>query len=82
VSGDEEAVEDLVPDFGAPLTTTSIPGSDIAGNTLTSKTGSSTWSAQLPQRTLSQRGLWGSAPLNKERQASSNRRWTVAERPI
>ncbi|KAL2810019.1 hypothetical protein BJX63DRAFT_403325 [Aspergillus granulosus] len=83
ISGDEEAVEDLVPDFGTPLSTSSsMQSNDMADSTLASKVGGSTWSAQLPQRTLSQRGLWGSAPLNKERQISSNRRWTVAERPL
>ncbi|KAK1146197.1 hypothetical protein N8T08_003287 [Aspergillus melleus] len=37
---------------------------------------------QLPQRTLSQRGLWGSAPLNKDAETGVKRRWTVTERRI
>lgn len=37
---------------------------------------------QIPQRTLSQRGLWGSPPLNKDAETGVKRRWTVTERRI
>lgn len=39
-------------------------------------------SSNIPQRALSQRGLWGSAPLNTDREAGVKRRWTVTERSI
>ncbi|KAL4972205.1 hypothetical protein BDW66DRAFT_144681 [Aspergillus desertorum] len=83
VSGDRDAVDDLVPNFGSPLSakSSSILGIDGSSEISSSTSGDSACSGQLPQRTLSQRGLWRGGPLNKERSAYSSRRWTVAERP-
>ncbi|GAD92908.1 phosphoglycerate mutase family protein [Paecilomyces variotii No. 5] len=39
-----------------------------------------TWSQRIPERTKSQRGLWGSAPMINEGEPSLKRRWTVTER--
>ncbi|CAI7643478.1 unnamed protein product [Penicillium bialowiezense] len=38
------------------------------------------WVKQLPQRTLSQRGLWGGAQDNRE--GGTKRRWTVTEQKL
>ncbi|RDW58974.1 uncharacterized protein DSM5745_11180 [Aspergillus mulundensis] len=83
VVGSRDAVDDLVPNFGSPLSasSSSVSGLDGASDDSSLNSGDSSWSAKLPQRTLSQRGLWRSASLNKERSAHSGRRWTVAERP-
>ncbi|KAI9373460.1 hypothetical protein BJX61DRAFT_380610 [Aspergillus egyptiacus] len=82
-SSNEEALDDLVPNFGTP---TSAKATLTEGNrtetSSTSNSDNSARSSQTPKRTLSQRGLWGSAPLNRERQGNSNRRWTVADRPL
>ncbi|KAJ5138227.1 Histidine phosphatase superfamily clade-1 [Penicillium bovifimosum] len=40
------------------------------------------WTKQLPQRTLSQRGLWGSAQSLGEREGGTKRRWTVTEQNL
>ncbi|KAJ5544458.1 hypothetical protein N7461_006762 [Penicillium sp. DV-2018c] len=40
------------------------------------------WTKQLPQRTLSQRGLWGSAQSLGEREGGTKRRWTVTEQKL
>ncbi|KAJ5758341.1 uncharacterized protein N7511_007035 [Penicillium nucicola] len=40
------------------------------------------WTRQLPQRTISQRGLWGSAPSLEDRDGGSKRRWTVTEQKL
>ncbi|KAL2817502.1 hypothetical protein BDW59DRAFT_132428 [Aspergillus cavernicola] len=80
VSGNKEAVDDLVPNFGGPLSaSSSLSGTNGAVSPPNSE--NSTWTGQLPQRTLVQHGLWG-APLGKERPAKSNRRWTVADTPL
>ncbi|CBF82080.1 uncharacterized protein ANIA_10663 [Aspergillus nidulans FGSC A4] len=84
VSRDRDTVDDLVPNFGSPLSATSsssISGMDGASEISSPTSGDSACSGQIPQRTLSQRGLWRSGPLNKERSAHTGRRWTVAERP-
>lgn len=75
-SDKEDDAEDFVPNFGDPR-----PVSH--DSTLTeSSVDRSGWTKQLPQRTLSQRGLWGSAaPLEPDREAS-RRRWTVAEQKL
>lgn len=84
VSGDRDTADDLVPNFGSPVSPppSSLSGMDGLSLNPGPASGESTPSGPLPQRTPSQRGLWRSAPLNKERSAHSNRRWTVAERPL
>lgn len=84
VSGNRGTADDLVPNFGSPVSPPSSSLSKMDGPSVNPGQTSeeSTSSEQLPQRTPSQRGLWRSAPLNEERSAHSNRRWTVAERPL
>ncbi|KAJ5156873.1 hypothetical protein N7492_009676 [Penicillium capsulatum] len=67
---DEDTDESFVPDFGEPrpLSRASSHSSDATSH--------------LPQRTLSQRGLWGSAPSLEEREAESRRRWPVTEQQM
>ncbi|KAE8355645.1 hypothetical protein BDV28DRAFT_145970 [Aspergillus coremiiformis] len=65
-------VDDLIPNFGDPWS-----GSD--GEAATKPDESTDWTAHLPQRTLSQRGLWGSDPL---KDLHVKRRWTVTERRV
>ncbi|PLN75695.1 hypothetical protein BDW42DRAFT_197638 [Aspergillus taichungensis] len=74
-TGREE--DDLFPNFGGAFSgsslTLSVPGAIApVAEEETAKP------KQLPQRTLSQRGLWGGAPLNKD--LAVKRRWTVTER--
>lgn len=74
---DEDAVEDdFVPNFGDPR-----PASRDSSGTDGSADRTNGFQ-QLPQRTLSQRGLWGSAPSLEDRDAASKRRWTVAEQKL
>lgn len=73
---DDDAEEDFVPNFGDPR-----PVSRDS-SLKDSSTGRANWTQQLPQRTLSQRGLWGSAPSLEDRGATSRRRWTVAEQKL
>ncbi|KAJ5779881.1 Histidine phosphatase superfamily clade-1 [Penicillium paradoxum] len=40
------------------------------------------WTKQLPQRTQSQRGLWGSAQSLGDRENGTKRRWTVTEQKL
>lgn len=84
VSGDRDTADDLVPNFGSPVPPPVSSLSEADGPSVNPGPTSeaSTSSEELPQRTPSQRGLWRSAPLNKERSTHSNRRWTVAERPL
>lgn len=84
VSGDRDTADDLVPNFGSPVPPPVSSLSEAGGPSVNPGPTSeaSTSSEELPQRTPSQRGLWRSAPLNKERSTHSNRRWTVAERPL
>ncbi|GKZ75917.1 hypothetical protein AnigIFM56816_003376 [Aspergillus niger] len=68
--------DDIVPNFGWPAPAPPVPGE----SSLPAKVEEPTSAKQVPQRTLSQRGLWGSAPLSKDREAGHKRRWTVTER--
>ncbi|KAJ5135918.1 hypothetical protein N7448_004472 [Penicillium atrosanguineum] len=74
-SDKDDDVEDFVPNFGDPR-----PVSHDSSHTEGSVDRSG-WMKQLPQRTLSQRGLWGSAPALEDREVS-RRRWTVAEQKL
>lgn len=73
---DEDAEDDFVPNFGGPrpVSRDSSPSDIIVDR--------SGWTKQSPQRTLSQRGLWGSAPSLEDRDAASRRRWTVTEQKL
>lgn len=75
IENDEDA-EDFVPNFGdqRPVSHDSpLPDGPV------DRTG---WTKQLPKRTLSQRGLWGSAPSLEDRESASRRRWTLAEQKL
>jgi broad specificity phosphatase PhoE len=72
----DDDAEDFVPNFGDPR-----PMSEDSSHTEGSGDRSG-WKKQLPQRTLSQRGLWGSAPALEDREAASRRRWTVTEQKL
>ncbi|KAJ5606631.1 Histidine phosphatase superfamily clade-1 [Penicillium lagena] len=74
---DDYTDEDFVPNFGDPRTANQ--SQDPHGPELT---GDSRWAQQVPQRTLSQRGLWGSAPTLEDRDTGVKRRWTVAEQKL
>lgn len=67
---DEDADEPFVPDFreSRPLSRASSSSADAI--------------KQLPQRTLSQRGLWGSALSLEDNEAGSRRRWTLTEQKM
>ncbi|KAJ5917729.1 hypothetical protein N7454_010104 [Penicillium verhagenii] len=76
----EEDANDFVPNFGdqRPVSHDSplplpLPDAPVE------RTG---WTKQLPKRTLSQRGLWGSAPSLEDRELASRRRWTLAEQKL
>ncbi|KAJ9202643.1 hypothetical protein DTO280E4_5233 [Paecilomyces variotii] len=77
--GASESGDDIVPDFGDPKP---APGDktqpDGDANALQGKQG--TWSQRMPERTRSQRGLWGSAPMINDGELGLKRRWTVTER--
>lgn len=75
---DEDAEEDFVPNFGDPR-----PASHESTQT-ENPPERANWTSQLPQRTVPQRGLWGSAaPLeDRDRDVASRRRWTVAEQKL
>jgi hypothetical protein len=77
--GDTEDV--FVPNFGDPRPGGPRPVSQDSSHSdlLVDR---SSWTKQLPQRTLSQRGLWGSAPSLEDRDAASRRRWTVTEQKL
>lgn len=66
-----ESSEDLVPNFEDPRP----PTSSSSG----SRTAEQTWTKQLPERSRSQHGLWGSATLAPGREPGK-RRWTVTDR--
>ncbi|KGO74198.1 Histidine phosphatase superfamily, clade-1 [Penicillium italicum] len=72
-----EAEDNLVPNFGdrpvsqdSALSDKSVPSTDLG------------WTKQLSQRTLSQRGLWGSARPLGDCEGGTKRRWTVAEQKL
>ncbi|KAJ5174180.1 uncharacterized protein N7482_000057 [Penicillium canariense] len=76
VKDDEEAEDDFVPNFGDPRP---VSHGSSHSDAVIDRSG---WTKQLPQRTLSQRGLWGSAPSLEDHDAASRRRWTVAEQKL
>ncbi|PKY01006.1 hypothetical protein P168DRAFT_321437 [Aspergillus campestris IBT 28561] len=69
--------DDLFPNFGGAFSGSSLT---LGGPRVIAPVAEeeSAKPKQLPQRTLSQRGLWGGAPLNKD--MAVKRRWTVTER--
>lgn len=73
---EQDPEEDFVPNFGDPR-----PVSRDSSHTDNSGDRAN-WMQDLPQRTLSQRGLWGSAPSLEDRDSASRRRWTVAEQKL
>lgn len=73
-----DSADEIVPNFGGPASSSkSVNGADGPEPKRDDR-----WESSLPQRTLSQRGLWGSAPLNMDREAGVKRRWTVSERRV
>ncbi|KAL1859867.1 hypothetical protein Plec18170_001813 [Paecilomyces lecythidis] len=77
--GAPESGDDIVPNFGDTKSATSNKTqSNGEADTKGGKEG--TWSQRIPERTKSQRGLWGSAPKITEGEPSLKRRWTVTER--
>jgi hypothetical protein len=75
-AGMGDAADDIIPNFGDSWSSSNGAGSkDDHPGTLPEE--HSEWpTAHLPQRTLSQRGLWGSAT---SKEAGVKRRWTVTE---
>ncbi|KAJ6126530.1 hypothetical protein N7523_002142 [Penicillium sp. IBT 18751x] len=71
----DDEMEDFVPNFGDPRPV-SHDSPDTEGSV-----DKPSGPKQLPQRKLSQRGLWGSAPPLEDREAS-RRRWTVTEQKL
>ncbi|OJJ50119.1 hypothetical protein ASPZODRAFT_128730 [Penicilliopsis zonata CBS 506.65] len=77
-----DPADDIVPNFGdRPKSSGNLAEPDHGVDPVDSDpVDDSSWGQQLPHRTLSQRGLWGSAPTLQERDGSMKRRWTVTER--
>jgi hypothetical protein len=77
-----ESADEILPNFGDRRSTSSdaVGPGQIIGSAL--KPEDSATLSNLPQRTVSQRGLWGSTPATKDREAATRRRWTVTERRI
>lgn len=73
---DEDTEDDFVPNFGDPRP---VSHDSSHSDLLVDRSG---WTRQLPQRTVSQRGLWGSAPALEDRDTASRRRWTVTEQKL
>lgn len=73
---DADAEDVFVPNFGDPRP---VSRDSSHSDLLVDRSG---WMRQLPQRTLSQRGLWGSAPSLEDRDAALKRRWTVTEQKL
>lgn len=76
-NGDED---DLVPNFNDPRPASQETSRDSAPPDIRAEQSGSGWAKQLPKRTSSQRGLWGSAASLDD--ASARRRWTVAEQKL
>ncbi|RMJ26471.1 phosphoglycerate mutase family protein [Aspergillus sp. HF37] len=74
--GGTDSTDDIVPNFGRP--DSPAPSANSRADSPRDGTGSE----GLEHRTLSQPGLWGSAPLNQEREVGMRRRWTVTDRRI
>lgn len=72
--GGADSGDEIVPNFDGPGSKRMANGGSHPREDSVKK--------DLPQRTLSQRGLWGSAPLIKDREAGMKRRWTVTERRV
>ncbi|PWY80479.1 phosphoglycerate mutase family protein [Aspergillus heteromorphus CBS 117.55] len=72
------SADEIVPNFEWPAAPAPTPAP--APLVKTEPKPEDTSAIQLPQRTQSQRGLWGSALSNKEREVGQKRRWTVTER--
>ncbi|KAE8154900.1 hypothetical protein BDV25DRAFT_147177 [Aspergillus avenaceus] len=73
-----EPVDEILPNFGDSWAGPKSNSSN--GSTASTKLDeSSDLATRLPQRTLSQRGLWGGAPV---KEPSVKRRWTVTERRV
>ncbi|GAB1207228.1 hypothetical protein APSETT445_005941 [Aspergillus pseudonomiae] len=73
-----DAADDIIPNFGDPWSG-SNGTSENDHHSSKKPEESSDWTPQLPQRTLSQRGLWGSGP---SKEPHVKRRWTVTERRV
>ncbi|KAJ5261034.1 hypothetical protein N7478_011629 [Penicillium angulare] len=76
IESEEDQEDEFVPNFGdrRPVSHDSkLPDGPV------DRTG---WTKQLPQRTRSQRGLWGSALPLEDREAASRRRWTMSEQKL
>lgn len=87
ISSPSEAGEDIIPNFGdawsAAAAVPPVPshsGSASFSNGV--KPEEAPGCSHLPQRTLSQRGLWGSSPLSRGAETGVKRRWTVTERRV
>lgn len=89
--GNDDA-DDLVPNFNDPRPTSQdsatpdvpvpVPVAAPIATPAPVPADRSGWTKQLPKRTSSQRGLWGSAASLEDREASARRRWTVAEQKL
>ena len=78
-----DSADEIVPNFGGPASSSATPSTREGSKDPQSEEQlSSSGDRSIPQRTMSQRGLWGSAPLNKDREAGVKRRWTVTERRV
>ncbi|EPS33088.1 hypothetical protein PDE_08050 [Penicillium oxalicum 114-2] len=77
---DEHVEEGFVPNFGDVVT--HHEGRAKSNNTGPDKTEEPDWSQQMPRRTLSQRGLWGSAQSLEDRNVAARRRWTVTNQNL
>lgn len=76
-----DSADEIVPNFGGPVSSSTTPSTNREGSKDPQSEEPPEFQS-IPQRTLSQRGLWGSAPLNKDREAGVKRRWTVTERRV
>ncbi|KAE8393449.1 hypothetical protein BDV23DRAFT_36538 [Aspergillus alliaceus] len=72
-----DAADDIIPNFGDSWSRSNGDGCNDPSRTKPDESSGRT--PQLPQRTLSQRGLWGSGPV---KEPPAKRRWTVTERRI
>ncbi|RHZ62561.1 uncharacterized protein CDV56_107624 [Aspergillus thermomutatus] len=78
-----ESADDILPNFGDRRSASSdavVTGQ--ANGSAPKPEEPAGQSNNLPQRTFSQRGLWGSIPVSKDREAATKRRWTVTERRV
>lgn len=80
-TGGEDSADEIVPNFGGPALSHSSTHGEGGAEPKSVEASASWGSNQIHQRTLSQRGLWGDAPLNTDR-TDVKRRWTVTERRV